>query len=118
MFMVSRCLWYRTRSGKGNQRKNKMIILNRRIQLWKENKIMDLWNSFKEEVNKMKRRRKARTQEDEQKNRKKKNDGKRNKMMNEKKVQQNGEENKYKLKRTEYYVNHNDIKSATNMIMS
>ncbi len=128
LFMVSRCLWTRTRSGKKDGRKRKMTRLLKRINLWNENKIVQLWNSFKQEAIKWERRSMAklktqsgsptRTNVDDVE-----------KMEQEKaatnKCKDQGQQDdlkkkdeEYRKRRREFLIRNNDISSATNTMTS
>ncbi len=46
-FMVSKCLWYAPIRAGQKKRGTRILEFKRRIMMWKENKIMELWAQFK-----------------------------------------------------------------------
>ena len=106
-FMVSKCLWYSPiRAGKKKRGAN-LLEFQRRIQLWNENKILELWNEFKEF---------ALNHESAHVK------GKLNKINNNNcKVDEKSNlsnDDKYKIRRSQFYIRYGDVSGATNIMLS
>ncbi len=105
-FMVAKCLWFAPiRAGKKKRGAN-LKEFRRRIRLWKENKILELWLEFKECV------------ENHEKAHVKRKLNKKENLFDPKDKDQLSRDQKYKVRRSQFYIRHGDVSGATNIMLS